>query len=62
MVIPDLGEYTLPDGNRIRLEKFKINQIDWKKYIEMNIIFIDYDELEWPLVLRHRKAGDSLNL
>lgn len=58
VVIPDLGEYTLPDGNKIGLEKFKINQIDWKKYIKMNIIFIDYDELEWPLVLRHRKAGD----
>ena len=57
-VIEGLGRYTLPDDKCFELEKFKVNKIDWKKISKNNIIFIDYDEVEWPLILRHRKAGD----
>lgn len=57
-VINDLGEYLLSDGNCFELKMFNINEIDWKKVSEDNIVFIDFDKINWPLLLRHRKDGD----
>lgn len=57
-IITELGEYLLPEGNCFELKKFKIGEIDWKKISNDNIVFIDYDELDWPLILRYREPGD----
>lgn len=56
--ITDTGRYLLSNGNYFGLENFKINDIDWKKINKDNIVFIDYDKVSWPLILRYREPGD----
>ncbi|MFW5873615.1 MAG: tRNA lysidine(34) synthetase TilS [Bacillota bacterium] len=57
-VLSGLGEYLLADDKFFELKKFNINDKDWRKASKDNIVFVDYDKVEWPLILRHRKKGD----
>ena len=57
-VFNNSGEFLLPDGSCFIFKEFAINDINWGEASEDKKVFIDYDEVNWPLILRHRKKGD----
>lgn len=57
-IFNNLGKFLLPDDSYFTLKEFAINDINWEKASGDKIVFIDYDEVNWPLILRHRKNGD----
>jgi tRNA(Ile)-lysidine synthase len=44
---------------RISMKKLKLLPETRDPYKDKNIVYLDYDQLIWPLTLRHREAGDK---
>lgn len=57
--IPSLRNRFVYDGWRISMKKLKKLPSGRGVFLDRNKVYLDYDKLEWPLVVRHRESGDS---
>ncbi|MCF7911738.1 MAG: tRNA lysidine(34) synthetase TilS [Candidatus Cloacimonetes bacterium] len=56
--IPSLRSRFAYDGWRISMKKLKKLPVDRDLFVDKNIAYLDFDKLVFPLIVRHREAGD----
>lgn len=56
--IPSLRSRFTYDGWRISMKKLKKLPESRDLFVDKNIAYLDFDNLVWPLVVRHREPGD----